>query len=154
MKYNLPRPPERPSRLSRRDCERSGFRRENIFGGLIVLTNNEKQLTMHIPANLKHITLLVLSIILPTGVIHAQEINTTARDSVRLRQQLTDANVLFEGVANGYTVHTRKDISGSVSFVGPSGLTAGPAGNVSNLCRDGHQELMLLAAASPVKHRG
>ena len=78
---------------------------------------------MHIPPNLKYIPLLFLSIILPTGVIHAQGINTTIRDSVILRQQMTNANVLYEEVATGYTVQTRKDISGSVSFVGPEDVT-------------------------------
>ena len=104
---------------------------------------------MDISANLKHIPLYVLSIILPTGVIHAQEINTTARDSVKLRQQLTDANVLYEEVANGYTVHTRKDISGSVSFVGTSGLTAVPAGNVSNLLQGRASGVIVIGSGQP-----
>ncbi len=104
---------------------------------------------MHIPVNLKHIPLLIFSIILPTVVIHAQEINITARDSVRLRQQLTDANVLYEEVANGYTVHTRKGISGSVSFVGPSGLTAVPAGNVSNLLQGRASGVIVIGSGQP-----
>jgi TonB-linked SusC/RagA family outer membrane protein len=88
---------------------------------------------MHIPANLKHIPLLVLSIILPSGVVFAQEINIIGKDSVKLRQQLTDTNLINEEVATGYTIHRMRDITGSVSFVEPPRLIAVPAGNVSNL---------------------
>jgi TonB-linked SusC/RagA family outer membrane protein len=88
---------------------------------------------MHILANLKHIPLLVFSIILSSGVVFTQEINITGKDSVKLHQQITDTNVIDKEVAIGYTVHRIRDITGSVSIVEPAGLTSIPAGNVSNL---------------------
>jgi TonB-dependent starch-binding outer membrane protein SusC len=88
---------------------------------------------MQILANLKYIPLLVLTIIVPSGILSAQEININDADSVKLRQQITDTNIIDKEVATGYTVHRIRDITGSVSIVEPAGLTALPAGNVSNL---------------------
>ena len=88
---------------------------------------------MQILANLKYILLLVLTIIVPSGILSAQEISINGADSVKLPQQLTNKNFLSEEVTTGYTVQRMRDITGSVSFVEPAMLTAVPAGNVSNL---------------------
>jgi TonB-linked SusC/RagA family outer membrane protein len=82
---------------------------------------------------LKHIPLIILGIILASGILYAQEKNITGKDSIRLRQQLKDTNVINEDVATGYTVQKMRDITGSVSFVGHARLNAIPSGNVSNL---------------------
>jgi len=88
---------------------------------------------MHIPANLKYIQLLFLFIISSSAILTAQKTNTIGIDSVKLRQLSADTIAVNEKVATGYFIQSKRDITGSVSFVDPASLTAIPAGNVSNL---------------------
>ncbi len=88
---------------------------------------------MHIPSNFKLILFLVLSLTLTACIISAQEINITGKDSVRLRQQLTDTIHINKEAATGYDVRKIKEMTGSVTVVEPDRLNALPEGNVSNL---------------------
>ena len=88
---------------------------------------------MYIPANLKHITLLVLWTILTSDIVFTQEINITDMDSAKLRQQITDTNLINKEAVTGYIVQRMRDLTGSVSIVDPARLTALPSENISNL---------------------
>jgi len=88
---------------------------------------------MHIPANLKHIPLLVLILKVSSGILYAQETTIYGTDSVILRQLSADTIAINEKVATGYAFQGKRDITGSVSIVDPSLLIAIPAGNATNL---------------------
>ncbi len=88
---------------------------------------------MHLTSNLKLIPLLGLCVILPSGVVFTQEINTAGNDSVKLRQQIADTNLINKEMPDGYTVRLMRDITGSVSIVESARLSALPSGIVNNL---------------------
>src|SRR4030042_843193 len=106
----------------------------------------KKRFVLYVFMYMRNVILYILSILLPSGILTAQETNSAGRDTVILNQQSTD---IYGNVSNGYTIQDKKYITGSVSIVDPAQLSVIPAGNVSNLLQGRASGITVTGSGQP-----